>query len=100
PVMMKTTCLLACISLLVSSVAEAQRSSNVELPSMHFISKHNNNDQCSPQQVKGKLYNPSKPTNTLVVISHGSQGVDARHKSYAEALGSMGVAALVIDHWG
>lgn len=76
--MMKTTSLLACIYLLVSSVAKAQTSSNVEFPSMTCISKQNNNDQCSPQQVKGKLYLPSKPTNALVVISHGSQGVDAR----------------------
>ncbi len=35
----------------------------------------------------------------MVLISHGSQGVDSRMFDYVDALKKEGFAALVIDHW-
>jgi len=34
-----------------------------------------------------------------VLISHGSQGIDARMYDYVDALQKEGLAALVLDHW-
>ena len=57
------------------------------------------NDKCTPVSIKGKLLNPQKPTDAVVVIMHGSQGVDERHFNYAKHLNSIGFAALVLDSW-
>lgn len=35
----------------------------------------------------------------LVAISHGSQGLDARHSMYAEQLAKSGINAAVVGHW-
>ena len=35
-----------------------------------------------------------------VLITHGSQGIDARMYDYVDALQEAGFAALVLDHWG
>jgi dienelactone hydrolase len=37
--------------------------------------------------------------NKVVLISHGSQGIDARMFDYVKSLREAGFAALVIDHW-
>jgi len=49
--------------------------------------------------VGAKLYLPAQPTRTLITITHGSGGVDARHPLYAKRINEKGFAALVIDHW-
>ncbi|MGZ5104412.1 MAG: dienelactone hydrolase family protein [Usitatibacter sp.] len=36
----------------------------------------------------------------VVLISHGSQGIDARMYDYVDALQKEGIAAFVLDHWG
>lgn len=58
------------------------------------------NDKCDPQTVKGTLYRPKNPTDAVVIIVHGSQGVDERHENYAKHLNSIGIAALLLDSWG
>lgn len=35
----------------------------------------------------------------LVIISHGSQGLDRRHSDYAQHLAASGINALVLGHW-
>ncbi|MFC5500081.1 dienelactone hydrolase family protein [Caenimonas terrae] len=42
---------------------------------------------------------PSGKHTALVVISHGSGGLDKRHSDYARSLASAGIDAAVIDHW-
>jgi dienelactone hydrolase len=42
---------------------------------------------------------PSGNNAALVVISHGSGGLDKRHSDYAHHLASAGIDAAVIDHW-
>lgn len=80
--------------------AKAQTKEDFNYPSMLCVNKTGDHDQCSSFTVQSKLYLPAAPTKTLVVITHGSQGLDARHTEYAKALNAAGMAALVIDHWG
>lgn len=68
--------------------------------SMNCVNKTGTNDFCEPITVSGKLYLPEMRASRLVTITHGSQGLDARHTSYAQELVKNGIAALVIDHWG
>jgi len=56
--------------------------------------------KCSDLQMKGFLFTPSGPGDKVVVISHGSQGLDGRVFEYADALTKNGIAALVLDHFG
>ena len=55
--------------------------------------------KCQPIKVKGYLFSPKAEWNSLVLASHGSQGVDQRLFEYADALTKNGIATLVIDHW-
>lgn len=93
-------CALACTTVQFTCGAQAQSRTKIEFASLTCISKQKFNDTCSPVQIKAQLYTPAKPTNSLIIVSHGSQGVDERHKTYAEALNAIGISALVIDHWG
>lgn len=53
---------------------------------------------CDRQDAKGILF--AQPGQTKVVlISHGSQGVDSRMYDYVDALKAENIAVLVIDHW-
>jgi dienelactone hydrolase len=56
--------------------------------------------KCSDLQMKGFLFTPSAPWDKVVVVSHGSQGLDSRVFEYADALTKNGIAALVLDHFG
>src|SRR4051812_40650955 len=54
---------------------------------------------CERLAVVGYLF--AKPgQQKAVLISHGSQGIDARMYEYVDALQKEGFAALVLDHWG
>ena len=55
--------------------------------------------KCQPIKIKGYLFTPKDDWSSLVMASHGAQGVDQRGFEYADALTKNGVAALVIDHW-
>lgn len=53
------------------------------------------------ERLEGRGFLFAKPGQTrAVLISHGSQGIDARMYDYVDALQKEGIAALVLDHWG
>lgn len=53
------------------------------------------------ERLTGLGYLFAKPgQKSVVLISHGSQGIDARMYDYVDALQKEGFAALVLDHWG
>lgn len=53
---------------------------------------------CNPQAIPAWLFS-REGASSMVVINHGSQGLDSRIFEYAEQLNKQGIAALVIDHW-
>lgn len=53
---------------------------------------------CSRLDAQGLLFAPPG-AKKVVLISHGSQGVDRRMFDYVDSLQKEGFAALVIDHW-
>ncbi|MEP7298666.1 MAG: dienelactone hydrolase family protein [Burkholderiales bacterium] len=54
--------------------------------------------KCVPITLRGYLAR-AKDQRALVVISHGSQGLDQRHSDYARHLAAQGINGLVLDHW-
>src|SRR5436305_4310072 len=53
---------------------------------------------CDKLEARGYLF--AKPgMKKVVMISHGSQGIDSRMYDYVDSLEKEGFAALVIDHW-
>lgn len=55
--------------------------------------------KCEPLTAKGWLF--AKPgMKNVVIISHGSDGIDYRVFDRVDHLNQAGFAALVIDHWG
>jgi dienelactone hydrolase len=55
--------------------------------------------KCEPLKAKGWLF--TKPGDkAVVIISHGSVGVDYRVFDRVDHLRKAGYAALVVDHWG
>lgn len=54
---------------------------------------------CRPLQARGFLF-ATPGASAVVMITHGSQGIDSRMYDYVDALRKEGFAALVIDHWG
>lgn len=53
---------------------------------------------CQAMNGSGQLFRETGQ-NKIVMISHGSQGVDARMYDYVKHLRKAGFAALIIDHW-
>lgn len=53
---------------------------------------------CRKLEARGLLF-ATPGAKSVVMISHGSQGVDSRMFEYVDALRKEGFAALVIDHW-
>jgi dienelactone hydrolase len=57
---------------------------------------------CAPicNKLAGEGYLFTRPElRKVVLISHGSQGIDSRMYDYVDSLQKEGFAALVIDHW-
>jgi dienelactone hydrolase len=79
------------------STASVNAQISVEFPSQVCTSEKGFLDKCKPLAVTGSLYEANK--DTVVFITHGSQGVDERHHRYAKYLQSQGMSAVVIDHW-
>lgn len=58
------------------------------------------NFKCTPTDVPAYLARANtNDYKALVVISHGSQGLDKRHGDYARELAANGINALVLGHW-
>ncbi|MES2976505.1 MAG: dienelactone hydrolase family protein [Pseudomonadota bacterium] len=53
---------------------------------------------CNRLEAQGYLF-ATPGAKSVVMISHGSQGIDSRMYDYVDALQKEGFAALVIDHW-
>lgn len=81
-----------------AAIADEKRDLTIESKNCVHIVKFN--DKCDPQPVTATLFKPKNPTDAVVIIVHGSQGLDERHENYARHLNSIGFAALVLDSWG
>src|SRR6187551_1576997 len=53
---------------------------------------------CNRLAAQGLLF-ATPGAKKVVLISHGSQGIDSRMFDYVDSLQKEGFAALVIDHW-
>lgn len=71
----------------------------VEFDSENCVGYWTPDYKCQPFKVKGYLFTPKGEWVSLVMASHGAQGVDQRLFEYADALTKNGIATLVIDHW-
>ena len=54
---------------------------------------------CTALTGRGHLF-AAPGDRKVVLVSHGSQGIDGRMLDYVDALRGRGLAAFVIDHWG
>lgn len=81
--------------LLLISPAVAQTS--IKFPSQVCLSEKSFLDSCKSLMVSGEYYEASK--ESIVLITHGSQGVDERHQRYAKYLQSLGISSVVLEHW-
>jgi dienelactone hydrolase len=85
---------LACVASATAQTASKRSGEEVTWPSVVCRGA-----QCEPITAKGWLF--AKPGQTgVVIVSHGSIGVDYRVFDRADHLQSAGYAALVVDHWG
>jgi len=71
----------------------------VQFPSKFCLGYWGNDFTCKDGTVSATLFEPQGPWSAVVLVSHGSQGLDQRHFEYADALTRSGFAAAVIDHW-
>lgn len=55
--------------------------------------------KCEPIKVPAYMAVPSNPKGALVIVSHGSQGIDLHHRWYLNALAKRGFYAIGIDHF-
>jgi dienelactone hydrolase len=85
--------LILCGLTLVPALAQ----SIVEFPSQLCLSRNQFLDDCKPLAVKGTFYEASK--ESIVMVTHNSDGIDERHHRYGTYLKSLGISAVVIDHW-
>ncbi len=51
---------------------------------------------CTPKPIAAWVFSPEK-ASAMVIINHGSQGLDSRIFEYVDQLNNEGIAALVID---
>lgn len=84
------------LSVLLFSL-EATAETLVEFTSQLCLSEKQFLDNCKPLTVKGTLYEGSK--DSIVMVTHNSDGVDERHHRYGRYLQSLGISAVVIEHW-
>lgn len=55
--------------------------------------------KCEPIKVPAYMAVPQQPNGNVVIVSHGSQGIDAMHRWYLNALQRAGYHAIAIDHF-
>ena len=89
---------LATASLTNFAQAQSASASQAERVSWPSVSCTGTPGTCDKFTAQGLLFR--KPgQKKIVLISHGSQGVDSRMFDYVDALQKDDTAALVIDHW-
>lgn len=95
--------LLRCLSWLAAlgacaAQAQTARPDQAEKVSWPSAACYGQPTVCHRLDAQGFLF--AQPGQTRVVmISHGSQGIDSRMYDYVDSLQKEGFAALVIDHW-
>jgi len=88
-------CLMACLAF----ATHAQQASRTNGEAISWDSVVCKGAKCEPLRANGWLF--AKPgQKSVVIVSHGSVGVDQRVFDRVDQLQEIGVAALVIDHWG
>ncbi len=78
--------------------ARAQVFQAIEFNSLTCINKNRFNDECKSVLIRARYLKGG--TDRIVFITHGSPGLDERHERYARHLNSLGISAIVLDHWG
>jgi len=97
--MMKTPMIYACLLTVFSwgnahaQTARPEQAEKVSWPSMLCTPT-----ACNRLDAQGHLF-AAPGAKKVVLISHGSQGIDSRMYDYVDSLQKEGFAALVIDHW-
>lgn len=96
---MKTPMIYACLLTVFSwgnahaQTARPEQAEKVSWPSMLCTPT-----ACNRLDAQGHLF-AAPGAKKVVLISHGSQGIDSRMYDYVDSLQKEGFAALVIDHW-
>ncbi|MFN3571194.1 MAG: dienelactone hydrolase family protein, partial [Polaromonas sp.] len=96
---MKTPMIYACLLTVFSwgnahaQTARPEQAEKVSWPSMLCTPT-----ACNRLYAQGHLF-AAPGAKKVVLISHGSQGIDSRMYDYVDSLQKEGFAALVIDHW-
>ncbi|MDP2033556.1 MAG: dienelactone hydrolase family protein [Polaromonas sp.] len=96
---MKTPMIYACLLTVFSwgnahaQTARPEQAEKVSWPSMLCTPT-----ACNRLDAQGHLF-AAPGAKKVVLISHGSQGIDSRMYDYVDSLRREGFAALVIDHW-
>lgn len=94
-----STCAIICISLFAQYAnSQTASPSQAERVSWQSIACFGAPFACNRLEAQGFLFTKPGQTN-VVMISHGSQGIDSRMYDYVDALQKEGFSALVIDHW-
>jgi len=85
---------------LVLGAAHAQKAgpANAQKVSWQSIACFGVPFSCNKLEAQGYLF-ATPGAGSVVMISHGSQGIDSRMYDYVDSLQKEGFAALVIDHW-
>ncbi|MES2386171.1 MAG: dienelactone hydrolase family protein [Pseudomonadota bacterium] len=98
---MKTPMIYACLLTVFSwgnvhaQIARPEQAEKVSWPSMLCAGTPG---VCNRLDAQGYLF-AAPGAKKVVLISHGSQGIDSRMYDYVDSLRREGFAALVIDHW-
>lgn len=82
-----------------SESSYSQKNQIINIETKNCINVVYNNDKCDPVTVKGTLFKAKKNTDAVVIIVHGSQGIDSRHEAYAKYLNTLGFSAFILDSW-
>lgn len=90
--------LLLALATLLPPSAQAQKARPDQAEAVTWPSLLCAGGTCERMDARGLLFATPGATS-VVLISHGSQGVDSRMFDYVDALAGAGFAALVIDHW-
>ncbi|MCY1163813.1 Dienelactone hydrolase family protein [compost metagenome] len=89
------------LSLGLSALAFGQTANleQAERISFQSLTCPGENPICSIVTVQGYLF--AKPgQDKVVILTHGSQGIDSRLGDWTQALQAEGFATLILDHWG
>ena len=96
--------ILSFYSLLSIGQTDVNKDSEIKKSKFEFLSQNctdygAKSFKCNDLTGFGYLYIPSGQWEKLVIISHGSPGINQRMYDYADELNRNSIATLIIDHW-